>query len=456
MTIQVFLGTVAYTDYLHVRVEKVGSPGVTIWETWIDVPVTNYTFVIPDLDADNYYIKFYDALTNVALGTLASECFVSALSSEFQYEIRFYEGGNLPVTASLSVDGTVLTDTYLIGKIVQSVEKEGFRTIDPANEYSYVPASGQITLNFTTLATGEKLVVCIKNRVGTSSSASGGIYNGTMTITAATQTLLPTDKNKRVRLYGNQPTQVITLPLLASISVDDGFYFDNSVGNDTIQPKIIIQGLDRIHFCGFTFTNTEYQEFWASQGEHLLLRKFNDNYWEVISDYKGTNVGERLAAGYLSHPNTLPEDGRLVDGDEYPRLYYWIKNILQANHYLIDDAVINLNYVQPLSRIGQFAIHSTLKKIRMPKTSSFSERGLSSFTSYGLDGQRSYDYPGGFQIEMVGPHNHNFNTDDQVFESDNANDRSVMVPGSSIKTTQNNTGIENRVNNIGVVFLRRI
>ena len=87
MTIQVFLGTINFTDFLHVTVTKVSNPGVVVWEDYIDVPVTNYTFVISDLDADNYYINFYDAPTDEVLGTLVSQCFVSALSNEWEYEM---------------------------------------------------------------------------------------------------------------------------------------------------------------------------------------------------------------------------------------------------------------------------------------------------------------------------------------------------------------------------------
>lgn len=467
VNLQITLGTVNYTDYLHVTAAKVASPSSVVWEDWINVPVTNYTFVIPGLDPDDYYITFYDSPDNVSLGTLVSQCFVNAKSPEYAYEVRFYEIGNLPVTASLDVTEKILTDTYLIGKTIESFFKEGFRFLEPDVDISFDDTTGDMELlTGVNFETGEKFVITIKTAVGTVPASGGaGLYTGTLNVTAATYTMLAADKNKRVRLKGTGSTQVVTLCSLTVLTVDDGFYFDNSCGGTAVQVKLVLPGTERIRFNGFMLSGTdEFAEFWISKGEHLLIRKFDDDYWEVITDYKGVDVGSRQAAGYKAMPGWLPEDGALIDGDEYPRLWWWINNVLPSTHVITDDTVTG-SYTHPAGKEGMFAMHSTLKKFRMPNTQELSERGLKNFNTYGADTGRVYDYPGGVQnakvmkfwqgspsvpaILKIDGTNTEIGTDNGA--SPNPNIRvAVLVDTALIHDTQN------IVKNSGYVYMRKI
>lgn len=455
MNIQIFLGTINFTDFLHVTVTKVSNPGVVVWEDYIDVPVTNYTFVIPDLDADNYYINFYDAETDDILGTLVSQCFVSALSNEWEYELRFYEPGNLHSSATLDETKQILTDTYLIGKAVHQVEKEGLRTLELDDEYTYDAETGEIRLlDLLTLEDGEKLVVIIKNRVGSiGSSTTGGLYTGTLTVTASTLTLTALDKNKRVRLRGSGSTQVITLPALSSISVDDGYLFDNACGGVPVQVKLLVTGSDRVQYSGFMTGDNEFAEFWVSAGETLLLRKVDDDYYEVIGDYKGVQVGERFSATYNGHPGALPEDGRLLDGDEYPRLWWWVKNVLPSTHKVTDDTVTSLSYEHPASKPGLFVVHSTLKKFRLPNTQELSERGMYRFETFGADDDRDYDYPGGRQAGQMGQYT---DTTGNAAGGAIVPDLGYQSGAAPFRTITRNSGNDVRVENFGVIFMRKI
>lgn len=399
VNLQIFLGTVNYTDYLHVTAAKVSAPTVVVWEDWIPVPVTNYTLVIPGLDPDDYYISFYDSPDNVSLGTLVSQCFVNAKTSEYAYELRFYEIGNLPSGATLDVTEKVINDPYLIGKTIESAFKEGFRFLDPDTDTTFDNTTGDFALvNGSNFETGEKFTVTIKYAVGTvATPSSGGLYTGTLSVTAATYTLLIADKNKRVRCVGSASTQVITLPSLATLAVEDGYYFDNSCGGTAVQVKLLMNGGDRIRYNGFMAASDEFSEFWVSKGEVVLIRKFDDDYAEVITEYKGVEVGNRQAAGYGAMPGWMPEDGSLDDGDEYGRVWWFINNILPSTHVITDNAVTGGGYAHPVGKEGLFVKHSTLKKFRWPNTQALSERGLLSFGSLGADSGRVYDYPGGVQ-----------------------------------------------------------
>lgn len=461
VNLKVTLGTVNYTDFLHVTASKVSAPSVVVWETWIDVPVTNYNFVIPGLDPENYYIRYYDAPTNVALGTLVAELLANATTNEFEYEKRFYttDGGG---TYDPVAGDTGITDPYLIGKTVTDVFKEAFRPLKPTEEYTFDDSTGNVDIiNGTSLATQEKLIIEIKYATGVvPSSNGGGLYTGTLDIPESVRTLLASEKNKRCRLVGTASTQKVILPLLSSVAVDDGFYFDNSIKGTAVQCKLLFSGSDQLQFNGFMAATDLFDEFWVSKGEHVLIRKYDDLTWECILDYKGTNVGERVTTGYKGHPNILTENGQLVDGDEYPRLWWWINNILPATHKYVTDTVTG-SFTHTASKRGQFAIHSTLKKFRMPDTRGMSGKGLKDFETYNTDtANRPIDYPGGYQAGQVGefsdnivvPKGNSYTGSPNQLRFGNGND----IPQNFNLPVTLNTGKQNRVENIGEIYARRI
>jgi hypothetical protein len=468
INLKVTLGTVNYTDWVHVTASKVSSPSVIVWEDWIDVPVSNYNFVIPGLDPENYWVRYYDAATNSSLGSLVAELLVNALTGDTIYERRFYlcGGGNLYDPAN---GATGITDPYLIGKNITGVFKEAFRYLVLDDEYSFDDSVGNVELlNGQQLNQDERISVEIKHNAGNISvpSPEGALYSGYLNITTSTYTLTSGDINKRIRCVGSSNTQAITLPSLAGISTDKGFYFDNSCGGVAVQVKLLLPGSDKIRFNGFAVSSNLFSEFWVSKGEHVLIRKFDDDYWEVITDYKGTNVGEKLSAGYSFHANTLKENGALIDGDEYPRLWWWINTVLPSTHKYITDTVTG-SFVPDPNRIGQFAVHSTLKKFRMPISYGMVEKGHLDFDNLGADSpNRTVDYPGGFQDEMIKSHEHltsvvgNDSWCEYGVKTGEANLRIENYTTNGFSTKRNKTssvgGSEQRVKNIGVVFLRRI
>lgn len=462
ISLKINLGTINYLDFIHVQASKVSAPSTTVWETWIDVPVTNYNFIIPGLDPENYYIRYYDAPTNTSLGTLVAELIVNALTNEFISERRFYTVGGSG-TYDPADGATGVTDPYLIGKTVSGVFKEGFRYFDPATEYIFTDATGNVNVtNGTLLATDEKIIIELTYVAGAETTTSStSLYDSTINVPEATRTLLAAEINARVRLTGTAATQAITLPALPGFAIDKGFYFDNSVGGMAIQVKLLTNGTDRVRFNGFNSASNLFPEFWVSKGEHLLIRKFDDNFWEVIGDYKGVNVGEKVNVSYKSHPNVIPEDGSEIDGNEYGRLWWWINNVLPATHYISDDSG-----TQQPSRIGQFIIKPTTKKILMPNSQNLSEKGLADFNSYGSDSvNRLYDYPGGFQDQALMSHGHSINT---TSSGPTSNDTGDPMRGNIVGTSNTRGqaganksigltgGTDQRVKNIGVIYGRRI
>lgn len=485
--LKVTTGTINYTDWLHVTAAKVISPSTVEYETWIDVPITNYNFIIPVNDPENYIVSFYDAATNVALGSLRLQLIVNALTNEFIYEKRYYQcdrglTGD-PVSGDLQI-----VDPYFTNKTIQSIFKEGFRFLVPATEWEMdTTTTTDDTIKLLTgvsFNTDEVMVVEIKLAAGVVAASGGSFYRGRVDVTAATYTVLVGDKNKRHRLMGTVATQVITLCSLSGFSQDESLVFDNCCGGVAKQVKILTAGVENIVFNGFRSASNNFTEFWVAKGEVLMIARV-DNNWEVVLDYKGTNVGEHFAATYKDHPNTIIEDGQIgavaLDGDEYPRLWWWLKNVLPNTHFIEDDLVVNTSYVHPAGKEGLFVIHSTLKKFRTGNWQGLMEKGLLDFDTYNTDSSRVYDYPGGKQNQAIMNHRHFGAIDLTVSGGSKPNANTTLVaqndsgPGdfkyilfgngaepavSRSSTPKDDAGAangnaKNIVDNVGVVYLRR-
>lgn len=411
------LGTVNFTDWLHITVTKVPTGSPIVWETWIDVPVSNHNFVISPLDPENYYIRAYDAPTDTALGSLVIEVLVNGLTGEFIFERRYYTVGGAGTYDPADGDAGI-TDPYLVDKNVTGWFKEQFRYLIPEIEFSFDDTTGNAAMiNGDRLSAGEVVCIEIKYEAGnTSTSSGGGLYAGTISVTEATKTLLAADRNKRVRCVGTDSTQVITLPALSSLTAEDGFYFDNACGGKALQVKLLLDGGDRIRFTGFMHVENdmtsidELAEFWVDRGKQVLIRKITSDYFEIITPYDGINVGERFSGTHKFHPLAIIADGQTgsdaLDGDEYPRIWWFINNRVAATHVIVDDNVINTNYTHPAGKKGLWVRHSTLKKFRSGNWQELVEKGLKNFRTYGGDTTRIYDYPGGEQLQAVMNHRH--------------------------------------------------
>lgn len=472
--LKVVLGTVNYTDYIRVSASKVSSPGVDDYVNYIDVPVVNYVFVIPGLDPTDYYLRFRDAPDVFTLGTLVMEVLVNAVTGEWIYERRFYRLNALPV--GISFTSTTLTDPYLQNKNVSGVFKEGFRYLNFDGETSFDDATGIVSLTDGVMNFNgdETFIVEIKYNAGNNNIVSTAkLFADTITVDASSYSMSSLDKNKRFMLDCSTSKQVFTVCPVSSLSQGDVVIIENKRDGLQKQSKIIFDGTDKVHFNGFDLgAPNELSELWLAKGQSLFLRKEGTDL-EILFEYQGTRVGERMNGTFKGHPNWLPEDGRLLDGDELPGLYWWIRNVLSNDQYVTDDTVSNPGYTfQPL-RIGQFVIHSTGKAFRMPNTQNLYERGLKNFTTYGGDENRDYDSPGGWQPDQLLSHGHGIESTDS---DRSGNDTATVVRGSIAGTVNTKGGVatglpggagdnktirltggsENRVVNNGIIFLRHI
>ncbi len=477
--IDLSIGQVNITSgYLIFIARKVSTPSVEEARRVFPTPLpASFNVILPEvgeIDPVNYFVDAYESVDGVSLDLLLTTFVVNARNNIVISETRYYKVGNGGLNPE--PDQPLLIDAYLDGKTFSAVYKDGAgRPLVPPpynfKEYDPYPGGGIELLNGILFSSEEIVAIEISYLAEqTQGTSQGGLYNGVVSITADT-TLDSTHRNKRLRCAsGSLTTLVITLEDVASVPEGAFYHFTCNDGNQ-LQVRILAAS-------GVLLNKTNYTEISISPGEYVRIEK-TGTYWEATMAHDGIlQVGERFSGTWKDHPNTIPEDGRLLDGDEYPRLWWWLSNKLPANQKIITDSVTNPGYTHPTDKLGLFVVHSTLKKFRMPNTQNISERGLKDFDSYNADAQRLYDYPGGVQNESVGP----ANIRTVSFTGVGITKNGVVNPGIGFLATQGDGGLiasdtaagtnnnsartltfsiispagENRAKNFGVVYLRRI
>jgi|GEM_PF-3650515 len=471
-TVQIGIGMVGITGYLLVNVRYASDPTVVAASQNFPGPQpSNRNIVFTGLNAEPAFFDYRESPDGVALGVLLVIYEVDIVNNRIISEKRFYKGGG-PRPIDPVAGQNQLIDPYLDGVNISGVFQEGYRFLEPLTEYTLIAGGGVQLENGRNYSDGETFSIDIDYSQALPPSVSGNPYKKVTEVTTNT-TLSSTQKNGRVRCKGSGSRLVLTLPVISSLLDGDYFYLTTQNGSQ-IQTKIISQGSDTIILNG-----TTWQEFTLGKGEAAWIEKQGSSF-EIITEVPGMlHVGERFAGTSLLHPNTLPENGQLIDGDDYPRIYQWV--IAQpVNNWVsaLESSITSGGFAHDAGKEGLFYVSNTSKKMRMPNTQSWTERGLQKFVGLGSDTTRTYDFPGGSQPEQVGPHQH---PADDV-QTGGVNDplklfvkRKVGVTGGGLGLNATGGGYEsasqltgkniiaggaisneNRVRNIGVVYLRRV
>lgn len=401
------VGQVNITDYLMIRARKCSNPTVIAASIPSFIPPAgqiNITF--PNLEAVPHYIDFRESPDGVAIGNLLATFVYDVKNQQILAEIRYYKvdggGANDPVS-----NQDTLTDAYLDGKTIFSVSKDGYgRPMVPPTEsykeYDFVAGGGIKLLNGQVFTQFEVIVIWISyivNNPGGGGSGSGGGFDGVATINNST-TLSDAYYNKRIKCEALGTRLVITMPQLADIPDGTNFYFTTNKGSQ-FQTRFITQGGELFEHAG-----SDVQELSLGKGEYIHYIKYGLRFEVHAAHTNVLNVGQKRSARWIGHLNTLPDNDALKDGDDWPRIWYHIKNDLPADHKIIATDATIAALVRPAGKEALFIISSDSKKFRMPNAQGWAERGLKSFTVYGADGDRTYDYPGGTQPGKVGQHTH--------------------------------------------------
>lgn len=468
------LGQVNIVDHMIIRLRLTTAPlAVVASESYAPPHPTTRNVVVPasgSIAPDEYYIDVYESSDGITLGLLLGQFIHKITDTSSALEWRFYKVGNGDV-GDPDPGSVTLTDPYLAGKSLSAVFKQGYGplTPDPYTFKEYDFATDTITLLGGQIFSNEEIVAILLENPTAPSGVSGGsgIFSNVITLTTSTS-INSTHYNARLRCEDTGSTiQVHTLPDAAAVPEGTIFYFMQNQGANS-QTKILCSGANTIRLG-----ENNYPEVSIGKGEWIHIEKrtiSSVHMYEVVGVHAGVEqVGERFSAGTRVHPNCKPEDGTLYDGDQWPRIWYWITNVLPADHVITDDTVTNGGYAHPTGKVGQFVRHSSLKKFRVPNTQNITERGIKTVAGFGTDTTRVYDYPGGMQNESVAPHIHSPLYGDNAQHSSSSSSTGSPSRWLVNNNADNNTGeiidsvtgpptgnpIEARVKNIAVVYTRR-
>lgn len=467
--IRLGLGQVSITDKLIVRARNTNTPLVTAAQIVLDPPhPTTRNIVLPaigDLPEGIYYVDVIESTDGVTIGLKLIEIVYDLKNKAILSEVRYYRAGYInpgdPVVGSDSI-----IDPYLDGKDIVLVYKEGHRPLVPPTydykEYDLITGGGIQLLGGAVFGEDEVMVVQISFLGSTGGGGTGGgsgvgSYTETVIIDVDT-TLSVVHRNKRLKCESSGSARlVVTLESLASVP-EGSFYYFNTNNGAQHQLRILTQSGDHVLLGG-----QQLPEISLGKGEYLRLEKAILSWEAVLTHPNIEAVGERIMKGMKVVANAFAEDGALYDGDDYPRIWYYIKNVLPNTHKVIDNAVTGGAYIHPVAERGKFVLHSTLKKFRMPNTQGLYIRGLSNFAAPGSDvggtNGRLNDYPGGLQVAQVGVINgtgyvlQKSGTSNKVVVLKNLTDV-ASVPGDPSFTI--NAGKVNHVDNVGEIYLRKI
>jgi hypothetical protein len=451
------IDVVGVTTYVIFRWRKVSDPVVEIdRRIFGPAPAVTNNFSVTDLDAVTYYFDTYISSNGTSLTTLMATYTMDIKNNVIVNERHFYTIGSGVGNAPFG--GQSLVDSALDGKTVTGVFQRAFGYLIPATEW--VRTSGGVDLQGSLeFGNGDVYMVEVSYTTEIAGSTSTQSPFAGVKIITASLTLDATYRKQRCKLNGGSSRLVVQMEPIGGIPDGTYFYFVDNDGGSQFQTKIISTD------GSFKWAGNTTSEIWVGKGEYLWLEKQGANFEVILNHHGLTSVFERFKGTCLAHLNALGEDNTLFDADDYPRLWWFLNNKLSPQLVVTDNSLDAGGYVRPANKQGLFIISPTKKKFRMPDTRKLADRPLARFDSAGWnsDASRLYDYPGGFQEEMVGPHNHSLGVPTTATsQSDTGfgkfvggggpDEPSGMIP----VTTSNNSGTEQRLKNIGVINFRRV
>jgi hypothetical protein len=348
------------------------------------------------------------------------------------------------VTAGAVAGQPNIVDSYLNGKTIAGFAQRAFGAMIPTVEWSF--AGSTITNLIGPLSDGDTYYVDITYLQPVTVNSNKQFFAGIKTLTSNT-TLDNTYYNNRVRINGGNSH---TLPDAGTVPDGTMFYF---ISQQLSIPQSKLSSASSLLQPWGILT-----EVWLGKGEYLWLEKVTISgtpYYEVINSHSNLEiVGQRFAGTSTQHINVLAEDDQTHSAADYPRLWWWLNNRADAGTVVVDDTL-----ARPANKQGLFIISPTNLQFRMPDTRNLSEKGLLSFSSFGGDSEREYDYPGGYQVDKVGQVTVPLKKGNgYTGGSPNA---FWFAPGDPAHNqgTDNvivNALVENRIKNFGVIFYRHV
>lgn len=387
------------TDYLLVIAKK-GSDLSTAIETKV-FPFphpTSRNIVFEDLEPVVHYFDFRASPDGVSLGSLLHVVEYDVRNDMVVGESYFYHADGLE-THDPASGQPIIVDARLDGKTITDVIKDGARPLEQDIEWKRT-STGIELLGGAMFSPDEVMVIRVSYKVSVPSPPSTGGLLAYKTVTANITLDSSYDNSEIDCITASAARLTVTMRPIADIPEKMQYQF---MTFDGAQINTIIKANPGDFF---RYNNADVTEIILGKCEILKVKKIGTRF-RVLDAVQGiNNVGIQFGSISKTHVNTLLNNDQLLDGLDYPRLYDFIKNKLPAQSKVsVTDAAIS-TYVRFINQVGCYIVATDSTKFRMPNMQNQFVRFLANFNANGTDLQRIWDFGGGYQDWMVGPHYH--------------------------------------------------
>jgi hypothetical protein len=179
-------------------------------------------FQFSNLAPGVYIVKIHESPDGVTLGNLRHDFWVDAVTNQqVTIEDRWYTVDGLAAYDPVSGQNDI-PDSYLNGRTIVGVFKEGFRYLEPVTEWTTIAGGGTKLLITALLSAGEKVLVQLAV-AGTLGAAVADDAFSQFEIFTGNVTLTSTEYNKTVLIQSVANKQTTSLPLIASVPDQKGY-----------------------------------------------------------------------------------------------------------------------------------------------------------------------------------------------------------------------------------------
>lgn len=182
--------------------------------------------------------------------------------------------------------------------------------------------------------------------------------------------------------------------------------------------------------------------------EQLLLVALTD-HWKVVNACGNFYcVGEEVKAR-KAISNALPMKGQLLERSRYPRLWAFINSLTEWQEKINENSWWNNGNTYR----GLFSIGDGVSTFRLPDERGMFERMLD--LGRGLDSDRTHNFPGGYEEDMIKSHNHGLQLPSRDFSNQGTTGPDITRDGADHRDfiTQPFGGAETRPKNLGKINL---
>lgn len=427
-TVKFSIGQVNITDFLLVQLYYQDAPTALVDEIVLapdDLDDIN-NIVFDNILPKPVSVEARESPDGVDPGNLLSTFVIDVTNKLESIERRFYRVGG-PRDIDPLPDTFDLTDPYFEGKKILGVFLEGYRYL-----YEWLPGADFDMQEWRRVGNSIQLIDSQNGEYGNSEGPkmhAGQVWvvdilflqdqivneatEPAVAYEEITESIMLSAVHRRKWnvINGGATRIVLTAEALATLPDGEWFGFIVNGGNQyqtvfkcSESDTVIVNGLGR-------------PAIYFGRSEKWKIYKRGSAY-DILDGLENiAKVGNFVKTYSSSVLGALPCDGAERDGDDYPRIYEYIKNLP------IGAAVNSQTLVY--GKESQFHWYESgtapniVKKFRTPDKQNGIGRNLKSFSSRGADTSREYpiisngtvvylvnDQPGGRQWEQVGPHRH--------------------------------------------------